>query len=203
MASFMMLSVMAIIFAMFGPMDSLPLNSTNTACTGQELLKRPAEMKYMFNISQNLHNHTSLSAEDISTWLDFREELKKEISTERCKTFNGGNFCCQICLLGGKSMFCSHSDFLSESGTLSDKRILDTKSRALQQVNEQEGPVPLKSTVYLGEDEVIVDLFAVKCDSPMQEQVCSEYVRPHALILDEASSFPNFSDSTFSAATRT
>lgn len=132
-------------------------------------------MKAMYSISKNLHNRSELRGEDIATWIDFREELKKEMSTSMCETSNNGNFCCTICLSGWKSMFCSHADFLTEPERLDHKHILDIKSRQWRMRGKK---------LYRGRHAVTVDLFATSCNKPMLEQVCSEFVSIHILTLN-------------------
>lgn len=162
-------------------MDALPVTSavrsaTDSLCTGQELRKTPREMKAVFAISKSLHNHFGLSAEHIARWKKFRNELKNEMLTDRCKRAVSGTFCCKICLPDGKSMFCFQADFLSESRTLLDQRILNSKSRQSKKKLKKKGLLAEGNVLY-GRDEVTLDLFAATCKKPMQEQACSEFVR--------------------------
>lgn len=132
-------------------------------CNGTELRRTIGLLTDMYSISKWLQKRTA-SEEEVTKWLFLREGLDLELSTSLCKSRNK-KFCCQMCVSRKKTIFCSRKALVTESEELLRTRI--------GKKNESEMGTYTSHRVA---DEATVDLFAVTCKKPMEEEICSEFV---------------------------
>lgn len=162
-------AVAFIVRATASPVTFSALPASTSQCPEGEIQRTPVEMLLMRSIARKRGDTTGVTGKEMRSVVSFRLQLKKQMATDRCMTLESGNFCCKICVSGGRSMFCAHSDFLQGSEAILEDPLLEVQSRASSHVN--------RNNVYIQEGEVIIDLFASVCDKPMEEEMCSEFVR--------------------------
>lgn len=166
--------ILGVALALIAPSAASPLSIVERTaygrrCSRSALRSTPLEMQLMYSFAQKRGDTTGVTVEEIQAMIRFRMKLIKEISTDRCITLKSRSFCCEMCVSGEKSLFCARKNFLKrfERGM---KRELKRVSRIRRRSSSYNSYAPPS------EDEYILDLFAVRCDKPMREQSCSEYV---------------------------
>lgn len=174
-------SVAALLVVATGlPVSRMIRPSTGKTCSGYEPNLTPYRLEAMHTLTKRLFEHRPVSSEDLSNWVSFRGLIVSELHTDRCTKTSTGGFCCPVCRSGAKSLFCSTTALFNASEGDLEQFATSPFSVATAKA---EAVVSLDRDGTNDEDEVTVDLFAVKCDGDVDTEMCSAIVRPRHFLL--------------------